>query len=259
MISKVSHIVTLSVFLLIAIGFHLFFITTNQDYGNLNVVINYTLPIYLYGAFICLYRTKNIKGAVGKAHLLCGLALLTYSIATFLWTTMSIRLGEIPYPSVPDIFYILFYPLFIAGIFYFLSTYEYKFTKVHLITTSIVAILSAFVTIEILGLPGPDTEIIERVFDYVYILADIVLITACLLVLQVTGGSISRGLLYIIIGVAVQAVADFVFALRNDSGLYIDGGITDLLYALSGYFMALGIVLSVVIQETFNSNEKLDF
>lgn len=254
MFSNVRHITILSVFLVIAISFHIYFIATGYGGDNLNVIINYALPIYLYGAFICFYRAKDIKGAMGKSHIFLGISFLLYSIGLFIFTTLSIEgNGVTPYPSIADVFYILFYPLFLVGIFFFLRNYEFSFKKRQVIFSIIAVAVSAWVSVYLLGLPGEGVSTVERVFDYIYIIADTILLSVALFILNIAGGSISRGLSFIIIGIAIQACADFVFAIRLDGEIYIDGDISDLLYALSGYFLAIGIVLSVSIQKTFSN------
>ncbi len=106
----------------VAIALYTVWIFTQQYLPEVESVISSGILISLTftAAVIGLLIASNKKTATSlrRAWLLMGLAALCNAIAESLWIWYEVVLEVDPFPSFADVFYLLFYPLTLAGILY---------------------------------------------------------------------------------------------------------------------------------------------
>jgi signal transduction histidine kinase len=74
-------------------------------------------PAFITVGYVSLWM-KRSNTADARSWLLCSAALLSYCIARTLWSIFSVFIYHdgVPFPSIPDLFFVLQYPLFILAV-----------------------------------------------------------------------------------------------------------------------------------------------
>lgn len=268
--SYAKHIVVLQVLLVICLIWVAVLWITHGSMGETNWNQYLSIPyllLYGYGGVIGLIASKQIgkESSVGKSLKLISFGLISYSIALIIWGIIIINKGiEFdPYPSIADLFYIIFYPLIALGILQLLKAYSLSVSKKQLIITIVVSlIIGAAIGItyisKVLGLPDfSDTEygFMANLFDLAYLISDILLIALIAVVLRVSSGKITKGLIFLVFGIVLQLVGDFIFAYRTGEEIFWEGDISDFFYILCGYLVALGVIYTA---QHFTKSENLE-
>jgi hypothetical protein len=194
--------------------------------------------MYLYGFFISILGITRYHlgvSTMGKSIMYIGGAFLVYFIADSIWTYYSIVLYiDIPYPSVADIFYILFYPMIMLGFLTFLQLLHQKISwKIYLEAI----IISCFILFVLMGISQIHiTEIFSsatRLLDFLYVFFDVLLFGFAYTGVRIGGGELKPILVLMAIGMFLEAVSDTLFTLANNNGWYFNGSFYDMVYILA--------------------------
>lgn len=197
-------------------------------------------------AAICLFYAAWKKKASKKDYLpwlLFALALSFYTLADTTWALMSLIWQIEPFFSVADIFYLAAYPCFILGII-FLPHQKLTSLKKYISLIDVALILVVTFTLaEIFliepSLTDPNIGFLAILLSVVYVALDMLILTA---ILRLAFGRLSRGnvpLLFITFALVLQVAGDFIFSYQTINGLYLSGGIPDVIFIISYLFFAL--------------------
>ncbi len=159
-----------------------------------------------------------------------------------MWTYYNIfSNAEVPYPSLADVFFIFFIPLTALALVKFLKVYQILVTRRVVIESFVVFLLAVTGIFLFQGLGGFSGELgaLEQAFNLLYPLTDAVLITAAVIVFRSSGGALHKNLILLVGGYLAGALADLTFSYRSAHELYWNGDIADVLFMVSGFFMAL--------------------
>lgn len=255
--SYTKHIVILRILLVISLIWVATLWVTNASTGetvwNHYLALPYLL-LYLYGGIIGIIAANHIgkSSSVGKSLILICIGLISYAIALFSWEYIAFTQGfEFdPYPSFADVFYILFYPLIALGLFQLLNAYSLTVSKKQLVTTilaslAVGAVIGVTYIGQVIGLPDFSDEeygFMANLFDLTYLISDIIVIAIIFVVLRVASGKITKGLLFLVFGVSMQLIGDFIFAYRTSNETFFEGDLSDFFYIICGYTVAAGVI-----------------
>lgn len=214
---------------------------------NFNYLYNamYGMLYLIGGAIAISYGLKtSLKSNVGKMLFFFGLGLWCYEAGLIIWVYYNfvLKVG-IPFPSLADIFFVLFYPVMGIACYNVIRLYKSLLSKAVLrdsIIIMIVSLLAVFFFFE-----KPDLSVhlgvIEKIINVLYPGGDGVLVSMVLIGLRVGGGKIHPSLYFLFAGLMIQASADFLFVFRTASGTYWNGDISDFLYTCSGFIISFGL------------------
>ena len=103
----------------------------------------------IFGTF--LISAPQLSNTVSRAIRFIGLGLLSWTAGLIIWVFYNVALGiEVPYPSVADLFFILYIPLFGLGLSLLLWTYRISITlrhKIEVLLTFVIAAITTFLFI----------------------------------------------------------------------------------------------------------------
>lgn len=93
---------------------------------------------------ICFWLFKKYRGSeiFGKTYLALGIAFTSFFVGDIIWNYYTIILLEDPYPSLADIFYVIFYPL---TIYHLVSNIKYFREKINPQTILLLVALSIII------------------------------------------------------------------------------------------------------------------
>jgi two-component system, sensor histidine kinase PdtaS len=210
--------------------------------------------IELMVIIILFYATIRSNGRFKIAWMLIMASVISYTLGDISWAVLELVYHSNPFPSIADIFYLLFYPLFTLGLYY-LS--QFSFTRSEKIKISldigiiIVTISLIFWTFLIIPSLSGEEPLISSVVSIIYIIGDLLLFFILLRVLYSKFGEFYVPIIFLSLGILAQVLTDTIFALQTLNGTYISGGLLDTGWIIT--FILIGI--AAFIQA---SPEKLD-
>lgn len=236
------------IFFAAILGWGILLQTQPSNTTSINYAFNvgYAL-LYLFGGLIGLYgaRTVTLSLSMGKAFLYLGLAQISYAAGLFIWAYFNLVTHvTVPYPSLADFFFALFYVLLALGSWYFLSMVASHVQIQHLMEVMGIFFISAVVIVGFLN--APDTTaglpVLTKIFNIWYPLGDSLLIAVSYLIFRAGRGKFQTGIFILMLGLLVQVFADLIFSYRTSVSVYWNGDVSDILFAVSGFILSLGIM-----------------
>jgi diguanylate cyclase (GGDEF)-like protein len=216
-------------------------------------------PLLNLGATVCLsaaaYHSFRQSRRLGLAWAVLAGAQLAFTLGDALWALLELGLGESPFPSVADLFYLAYYPLFLLGVFMLPSqpgTTRDLLKK--LIDISIVMVAAILVSWNFLIGPlaflNLAKEPLEFFLSLAYPVGDLLLLWA-LLVLLYNRANRQEGIpLWILVAsVSVQIISDYIFSYQSLTEEYVSGGLGDIGWILAYLLIALAGLAQVALAE----------
>jgi len=254
-------IVTLCFLACLAWSVYLFFLPIKTTTGNylFNVAVSFFFLVGGMLAWFYIYRCK-LTCVFGKAMLWIGGAQISYAIAGFFWAYYNLILHiDIPYPSLADVFYLLF-PLGVAlGSLHLMEMAHVRITHQGIRDSSIVIITTYICVFFLFYQPDLSSNLPWQtvVFNLFYPLTDALLISLAFILIRVIRGSFLIPSLFLTMSLIVMSVGDMLFSYRNTHGLYWNGDISDVLFLVSGYLMMSAIFLLVQTAEQISKKRQI--
>jgi diguanylate cyclase (GGDEF)-like protein len=176
---------------------------------DLNIFVFLAVPV----SAVTLLWVHSFRIERGLPWKLVAAGLTSYLIAEILWVVYSLSGGEVPFPSLADIFYLAPYPLVGAGLLVFIRDRSPGRDRAALIDAAVITVVSsllAWVLIIEKCARMPSLNFVERIISVAYPLGDLILL-ALLARLLVGGGMRSVALGFLGAGVVAALVGDVLF------------------------------------------------
>lgn len=219
--------------------------------------------IFLIAGMVSLWQfeTQKVLNSLSRSFLYLGLGLISFSIALFIWFYMNVFVKTpIPFPSVADFFFVLFYPLTFVGLLYLIKAHGSPNGTISSVKVMILLTAFAIPLIILTSLWSKDTTITAgaKFFSYLYPVGDILLMTMAVLLSDISTTRIRKGALFLIAACTSLVLADLTFAYRTYAQIYWNGDIADVLYTVAGFLFSIGIVslMSGVLNNPIDPNLK---
>lgn len=176
------------------------------------------------------------------------LALMSYALGEATWHIYTTYYEiQLPYPSLADIWYTLFYPFALGGIVLLIAQIQNANIRILRLTTFALVLISLFSYLFIVmfsdNLAG--TVDVKTIFDVSYIIWDAILLAAVMILIGATIVSPLPNKLFFPtaflsgLGILLMLIADTLFAYGTEVGTYIEGGKIDALYLITFYVLSL--------------------
>lgn len=219
----------------------------NYLFNALNALLFFSVGIVaLFGV-----RLHGFQSAVGKELLSIALSMFSFSLGLFVWCYFNIILKvATPYPSLADLFLVLYIPFLGYGIVNLLRAFGMFYSTRILVETIVIFGLTS-ILIFFIGNP-PDLSVavplLQKSLNIFYLLGDAFLISLGYMLIRLTKGRIHGSFFYLVGALFAMAGADLIFAYRTGTETYWNGDIADVLYALSGFLFSIGVTKIVSSQ-----------
>lgn len=238
---------------------YLYTVSEKTTFLNYSYNLGYALSFFVGGFLGIVYGIKrNLRTDIGKALLFLGSGLASYGIGLVIWFVYNSALRiEVPYPSLADVFFLLFYPSIAVGVVFLLKSFQVPIKNLMIFDSlAILVVISLTIFIYFALIIQPNSEnILEQVFNILYPVGDILIITICLIGIRVSPVR-HWYLLLLIGGVFVASLADLTFAYRTAREIYWNGDIADMLFAIEAGLLSLGII-SFVGEQKMSTADSL--
>ena len=219
--------------------------------------------IYLMAGLLSLWQfeTQRVLHSLSKSFLYLGLGLISFSVALLIWFYINIFVKiPMPFPSVADFFFVLFYPLTFVGLLYLIKAHGSPKESISSLRVLIILTAFALPIIILTSLWSKDNTITQgaKFFSYLYPVGDILIMTMATLLLDISTTRIRKGALFLIAACSSLVLADLTFAYRSSVNIYWNGDISDILYTVAGFLFSISIVslVSGVLNNPIDPNLK---
>jgi diguanylate cyclase (GGDEF)-like protein len=182
--------------------------------------------------------SKRLFGAWG----FLALAQLSFTFGDAAWTFIEIRLGLNPFPSLADVFYLMFYPLFLIGILYFPTRHsaQMNYSKLLLdLSIILVAGTVGYWNIYLGPIAASNTgqPFLNQAISLAYPVGDLILIFAVIkLIFMQSEGEDRLPLFFLMMGAVVMVLTDSIYGYQSLSRQYASGNLLDFGW-ITSYFM----------------------
>ncbi len=206
----------------------------------------------VYALRLSFKKWGGAKSVIGRGLLGLGIGLLAETFGLLMYTYYNIVVKvAIPYPSLADIGYFSLIPAYTYAAFMFAWASGIKFSlrtargKLQVLIIPVLALLLAY------GLFLNDTTVdashpLKLFLDFGYPLGEIIPVSIALLTLTLSrnllGGTMRSRIRYLVFAFFFQFVTEYTFLYVVAANKFVDGGISDLMYATSYAIMSLGII-----------------
>lgn len=222
-------------------------------------------PVIEIAVAITLFYAVLVSGAQQKrvqiAWTILGIAVLSYAAGDSIWGIMELVIQQQPFPSIADVFYLAFYPLFVFGIYYLP---EYPLSRNELskliIDTAVLFVTLSLILWSFLVMPGinSNNELLANTISIAYIAGDIVLLFALIKILFIHFKNIYyRPLILLGLAIVTKIISDSFYSYLSIQGAYISGGLLDTGWIIGIIFIGLAAILQA--NDIIYSHEHLKF
>lgn len=217
-----------------------------SDIGEASIVCASAVAIFLAARGLG-------AGTLRRNWMLIGLGVASFGIGDVIWAIIEVGMGkEVPYPGVPDVFYLLEYVFLgagiaLAGLAYRRLVPVRKPLLIALTVAVLIAGLLWFTFISPLVVAGEWNP--ESVLSAIYPLADIILLFGpalfiVLIVAQLGGGRLGWPWLAVGAGALVLALSDSVYSYLTAIDAYQSGMAVDYGWMVAHVLIALGALIA---------------
>lgn len=203
--------------------------------------------MFLVAGVVGIVYAKSIgwSSVIGKALTFIGAGLVSYAFAQFLWLYYNLFSSiEVPYPSIADIFFLLFYVLVVIGFISLLNIFKLSITKEKIVQS--VLLLPVVLAISLIFVFKPDLStdlsFLGKALNIAYPVCDTLILYIILVMLRVSGGYFKSTTYFFAVSGVVLLIGDFLFTYRSAKEIYWNGDVSDLVFLISAFLFFLSFV-----------------
>jgi len=238
----------------VLIGWNISLYTQHLKNSSWNYLFNVAVAVfYVLACVIAVWHSRmpQLPRLSRKILVYLGLGGLSWGIGSLIWAyyNLVLKVG-VPYPSFADPFFLLSYPIFGLALWNLHESYGTEAKPKAVQEAVVIVVVSAAVIFAFLNRPdlSPDLGLVKNLLNVAYSLGDVLLVALALIELRSGHAQKHKGL-YLLIGFfLLQAGGDFMFAYRNNAGLYWNGDIADLLFGTSAFLLAVALAQNNLVR-----------
>jgi diguanylate cyclase (GGDEF)-like protein len=195
--------------------------------------------------FIAARRSAAHSRRLFLAWWILGLAQLCYTSGDLIWTFLEVGLGQEPFPSWADFFYLLYYPMFLAGILFLPSRPFKGLERFKTLLDAGIVMLAAllgfwnFLLGPLAVLNAGESPWIQ-ILTLAYPVGDLILLWALLSLLYRRSKESNRlSLVLLATGMAALIVTESIYGYQSMLETYASGELLDMGWVVSYAFIGL--------------------
>lgn len=197
-----------------------------------------------------LYAAWNSEGRSKSAWMALAAAQIAYTLGEVVYIVMEVGLHMYLFPSLADVFYLIFYPLFTAGIFLLPKVPLSKRERLKILLDAGIIIIAAtsvfWVFLIAPAIASNSDEALELAVSVAYPIMDLVLFFALMeLIFRRFGSTGTATLIFLALSMAASIITDAIFTVQTDQGTYVSGSLMDTGWLVSTLLLGLAGVLQV--------------
>ncbi len=215
------------------------------------------LPVSLFATIVAwrIARNTSFDRGLRIAWFILGLAVAAQTIGDTAWFYLEVILGQQPFPSIADAFYLAFYPLCLAGLLTLPSAPLKPSERVRVLLDLAIIMVTAWMGIWFFIISPTAAQYengqLDQILAAAYPVGDLVLLGGFFtLLFRTTEGSVRSMLVIYLTGLILNVTGDLFYAYTSLNGTYVSGGWMDISWILAYWFFALAAIRQEYRQET---------
>lgn len=206
------------------------------------------------GAIVGLIFSRlwgGYKSVMGRVVLAFSIGLLAQSFGQSVFSYYFYTGIQAPFPSLADLGFFGSIPFYIYGILTLskvlgihISFKSFK-NKTQIVVLPVV-ILSLSYYMFLKGYQFDPTQPLKTFLDFGYPLGQAVYVSLAisvyLLARNIFGGTLKKPITFLLLALAVQYIADYIFLYQSNRGIFVGGGSSDYIYLIAYFTMAIALV-----------------
>lgn len=215
-----------------------------------------------------LYAAWCSEGRSKSAWMTLAAAQISYTIGEVIYTVIEVGLDQYIFPSLADVFYLLFYPLFAIGIILLPKEPLPPRERLEILLDAGIVIVAAtsvfwvFLITPAVALNSNET--LELAVSIAYPIMDLVLFFALMELIFRRLTTTGRGpLILLALSIAVSIITDVIFTIQTEQGTYISGSLLDtgwlvsyVLLGLAGMLQASSMINNLSVPRSAVSSRR---
>ena len=215
----------------------------------------------VWAAFLAGRLTNSESKKKSLAWYLIAGAQFLFVLGDVVWYVYEGILFIEPYPSLADLFYMLYYPVILIGIFIFpkrkISKPELSKTVIDFLLTLLSAGLVSWFFLLSPAASGLEQEsFLVKFLSVGYPAADLILLLLLLvLIYKYPSGREHSAIFFLILSISVQIISDVIFSYQSLMDTYINGSWVDCGWILGYLFLGLAAIIQIQVEQKENSEK----
>ncbi|MDQ1262710.1 MAG: Hybrid sensory histidine kinase BarA, partial [Euryarchaeota archaeon] len=198
------------------------------------------------------YAGCRSVGKTRKAWMIIAAAMFFNTLGDLFWSVIELVLHQDPFPSVADIGYLMFYPLFALGIFLLPDVSFSSQEKIKILLDAVIVIVSVALVFWVLLIAPIVISIeafdLESVVSLAYPIMDLLLFIALIELLLRKLASRGQGPIIILaLSIAILILTDVIFSIQTQQRTFVSGSILDSGWVVSYLLVGLAGILQTNI------------
>jgi diguanylate cyclase (GGDEF)-like protein len=262
---KIFWSITILTILLPSIILALFFFV-KDEYSRtfISDIVSPVIDLLAMSALVfAATHSRRISNRLALGWGMLALALFSFALGDITWAIIELYQNNTPFPSIADGFYLLFYPIFFAGVLILPSTRLSSTEWIKRIIDLSIVLISAtlglwiFVIGPIIGTEFTSLSL-EIVLTAAYPVGDLILFFAVLIIIYNMSKINNIGtILLLTLGLIAMIVTDIIFSYQSTLGKYVSGGVLDLGWILSNFLIAFAGIHQGIASQTYKVDNLL--
>jgi len=223
-------------------------VLSKSNEGLLQIEDGFVTTISGLATVALFYAAHLSVGRVRKAWIMIAIAMLFNTLGDLSWSVVETVLHQNPFPSVADVGYLMFYPLFALGIFLLPDVPFSSREKIKILLDAAIVIVSFSLIFWVLLIDPIVISIevfnLEAIVSLAYPTMDLLLFIALIELLFRKIDSRSQGPIIILsLGIAILILTDAIFSIQIQQETFISGSILDAGWVVSYLLFGLAGIL----------------
>ncbi len=236
--------------------------------SNTKVLISDLLFVFLNAVAVsAVLHTSLQLGSVSKTisrgWFFIALAQFSFLLGDLIWMIYEVFLYIEPYPSLADLFYVLYYPLILYGIFLLPHSKQNRFDQTKRILDALIVLLTASLMlwmylIDPLISGFAQETMLVKFLTIAYPAGDIALFAALMiLIYNYPVDRTNTPFILLILSMVVQIGTDVLFSIQSLSETYMSGGWLDSGWVFGYLFLGVAGVVQTSMNEVTTIEYKI--
>jgi|GEM_PF-2255827 len=203
-------------------------------------------PVSLFATILAWRIAFNaaLDSRLRRAWFILGLAVAAQTLGDTAWFYLEVILGQQPFPSVADVFYLSFYPLALLGLLSLPSAPLRPAERWRVVLDLAVVMITAWMGIWFFIISPTAAQYengrLDQLLAAAYPVGDLVLLSGFFILLfRSAEGAVRSMLMLYLTGLVLNVAGDLSYAYASLQGTYVSGGWMDISWILAYWFFAL--------------------
>ncbi|HXQ36116.1 MAG TPA: adenylate/guanylate cyclase domain-containing protein [Anaerolineales bacterium] len=214
-------------------------------------------PVSLFATLVAwrIVRIPAFDSRLRRAWFILGLAVLAQTFGDTAWFYLKDILGQEPFPSVADIFFLAFYPLALWGLLSLPSAPIKPAERWRILLDLAIIMITAWMGIWFFIISPTAAQYesghLDQILAAAYPVGDLMLLGGIFaLLFRGAEGTVRSMLILYMIGLSLNVAGDLFYAYASLNDTYVSGGWMDLSWILAYWFFALAAVRQEYVTES---------